>query len=219
MVFAEAGKKVLYLDVDVHHGDGVAYGFYERGDVMTISLHENPRMLFPGTGFAEESGKGEGEGYCVNVPLPVGTYDQAYMKAFRAVVLPLIEVFGPDVIVFELGVDALAGDPLAHLRLTNNVYVEIINYLIGLDKPILMTGGGGYDLDNTVRAWSLAWSIFAGGESGGDSGGIVLDSSGQQGGLRDKAPAVSSQQRVTVMPAVEAVIEEVKWKVFSIHGI
>jgi len=219
MVFAEAGKKVLYLDVDVHHGDGVAYGFYERRDVMTISLHENPRMLFPGTGFAEESGRGEGEGYCVNVPLPVGTYDQAYMKAFRAVALPLIEVFCPDVIVFELGADALAGDPLAHLRLTNNVYVEIINYLIGLDKPILMSGGGGYDLDNTVRAWSLAWSIFAGGESGGDSGGIVLDSSGQQGGLRDKAPSVSGQQRATVMPAVEATIETIKGKVFRIHGI
>ncbi|MHC4748174.1 MAG: arginase family protein [Planctomycetota bacterium] len=65
MIFAEAGKKVLYLDVDVHHGDGVAYAFYERADVMTISLHENPRMLFPGTGFVEEIGRGEGKGYCM----------------------------------------------------------------------------------------------------------------------------------------------------------
>ena len=215
MILAEAGKKVLYLDVDVHHGDGVAYGFYERADVMTISLHENPRMLFPGTGFEDEIGSGDGKGYCVNVPLPAGTYDQAYMKAYKAVAAPLIGAFKPDVIVFELGTDALADDPLAHLCLTNNVYVEIIEHLLSLDKPILATGGGGYNLDNTVRAWSLAWSIFCGGEGGG----IVLDSRGQQGGLRDKTLAVSSQQRATVMPAVEATIEEVKRRVFPIHGL
>jgi acetoin utilization protein AcuC len=141
------------------------------------------------------------------------------MRAFKEAAVPLIGAFGPDVIVFELGADALAGDPLAHLCLTNNVYVEIINYLIGLDKPVLMTGGGGYNLDNTVRAWSLAWSIFAGGEGGVDSGDIVLDSSGQQGGLRDKAPAVSGPQRATVMPGVEAVIKEVKRRVFAVHGL
>ncbi|MHC4759445.1 MAG: arginase family protein, partial [Planctomycetota bacterium] len=79
IVLAEEGKKVLYLDVDVHNGDGVAAGCYDRSDVMTISLHENPRLLFPGTGFEDETGAGEGKGYCVNVPLPVGTYDEAYM--------------------------------------------------------------------------------------------------------------------------------------------
>ena len=100
IVLAEAGKRVLYLDVDIHHGDGVAYAFYDRSDVMTISFHENPRMLFPGTGFEDEIGVGQGKGYCVNVPLPVGTYDQAYMKAFKAIALPLITAFGPDVIVF-----------------------------------------------------------------------------------------------------------------------
>ncbi len=219
MVFAEAEKKVLYLDVDVHHGDGVAYGFYERADVMTISLHENPRMLFPGTGFEDEIGSGEGRGYCVNIPLPAGTYDQAYMKAYKEVAVPLIGAFGPDVIVFELGTDALAGDPLAHLCLTNNVYVEIINHLLSIGKPILAAGGGGYNIKNTVRAWTLAWSIFAGDNSGGDGGGIVLDETGQQGGLRDKVPAVSSQQRAAVIPAVEATLEAVKANVFSIHGL
>ncbi|MHC4657479.1 MAG: arginase family protein, partial [Planctomycetota bacterium] len=107
-ILAEAGKRVLYLDVDVHHGDGVAYAFYDRRDVMTISLHENPKVLFPGTGFENEIGKGEGTGYCVNVPLPVGTYDEAYMKVFDAIARPLIGAFNPDVIVFELGADALA---------------------------------------------------------------------------------------------------------------
>jgi len=168
IVLAEQTKKVLYLDVDVHHGDGVAYAFYDRCDVMTISLHQNPKTLFPGTGFADEIGTGLGEGYCVNVPLPVGTYDQMYMKAFKAIVLPLIGAYDPDVIVFELGADALAGDPLGNLQLTNNVYADVINHLLGFDKPILATGGGGYHVGNTVRAWALAWSLFAGADEGED---------------------------------------------------
>jgi len=202
MILAEAGKRVLYLDVDVHHGDGVAYTFYGRSDVMTISFHENPRALFPGTGFEDEIGSGEGAGYCVNVPLPIGTYDEAYMKAFEAIALPLITAFGPDVFVFELGADALAGDPLAHLYLTNNVYADIINHLLSFSKPILATGGGGYNVDNTVRAWALAWSILCGGQA-----------------ERDRELAVSSQQRSTVTPAIEATIEAVKANVFHFHGI
>jgi len=222
-ILAEAGKRVLYLDVDVHHGDGVAYAFYERCDVMTISLHENPRLLFPGTGFENEIGSGAGKGFCVNVPLPVGTYDEAYMKAFGSVARPLIEAFNPDVIVFELGADALAGDPLAHLYLTNNVYADIINYLLSLDKPILATGGGGYNIDNTVRAWALAWCILCGadGEGSAESGVGTVGSSStkKQGGLRDGPLPVSAQQRDTVTHVIETTIGAVKANVFSLHGL
>ncbi|MHC4575652.1 MAG: arginase family protein, partial [Planctomycetota bacterium] len=209
-------------DVDVHHGDGVAYAFYDRSDVMTISLHENPRMLFPGTGFEDEIGQGEGKGYCVNVPLPIGTYDEVYMKAFEAVAVPLIDAFGADVIVFELGADALAGDPLAHFYLTNNVYVEIIKHLLSLEKPILTTGGGGYNIPNTVRAWALAWSTLCGSADQATSlgvGGVMLENIDWEGGLRDRAIAVSNQQRNAVIPAVEATIESVKAAVFPLHGL
>jgi acetoin utilization protein AcuC len=215
-------KRVLYLDVDVHHGDGVAYAFYGRRDVMTISLHQNPRTLFPGTGFEDEIGSGEGEGYCVNVPLPIGTYDEAYMEAFESLVLPLIGAFKPDVFVFELGADALAGDPLAHLCLTNNVYAEVIGHLLSFDKPILATGGGGYNIDNTVRAWALAWSILCGADSENHEhalGGVMLGSTDWQGGLRDRTLAVSSQQREAVMPAIENTIKIIKAIVFPIHGL
>ena len=220
-ILAEAGKRVLYLDVDVHHGDGVAYGFYDRCDVMTISFHENPRLLFPGTGFEDEIGKGEGKGYCVNVPLPAGTYDEAYMKAFETIAPPLIKAFNPDVIVFELGADALADDPLAHLYLTNNVYVEIINHLLSFNTPILMTGGGGYNVDNTVRAWALAWSVLCGAEGGASPNTGDVGSSGKkrQGGLRDKVLTVGSQQRDAVTPTIDATIEAVKANVFCLHSI
>ncbi|MFZ2148343.1 MAG: acetoin utilization protein AcuC [Sedimentisphaerales bacterium] len=223
IVLAEEGKRVLYLDVDVHHGDGVAYAFYDRRDVMTISFHESPGTLFPGTGFANEIGDGQGKGYCVNVPLPVGTYDEVYLEAFEAIALPLIGAYNPDVIVFELGADALAGDPLAHLYLTNNVYADIIKHLLSFDKPILATGGGGYNINNTVRAWALAWTVLAGADSGSDMnpavGGVMLESTDWQGGLRDRALVVSQSQRKTVVPAVEATIEAVKANVFPIHKL
>jgi len=223
MVLAEQAKRVLYLDVDVHHGDGVAYALYDRSDVMTISFHQNPRTLFPGTGLEDEIGEGEGKGYCVNVPLPVGTYDQAYMKAFEAIAVPLMKAYNPDVIVFELGADALAGDPLANLYLTNNTYAEIIHHLLSFETPILATGGGGYNMENTVRAWALAWSILAGADSHQELshavGGVMLESTEWQGGLYDRALAVTEQQRNAVEPAIEAVTRKIKKNIFPIHGL
>jgi acetoin utilization protein AcuC len=223
IILTEAGKKILYLDVDVHHGDGVQNAFYRRSDVMTISFHESGRTLFPGTGFENEIGEGEGKGYSVNVPLPVGTYDQIYMQAFTTIAVPLIKAYNPDVIVFELGADALAGDPLAHLYITNNTYAEIIEYLLSFNKPILATGGGGYHIGNTVRAWALAWSIFCGADSpqntNAGAGGVMLESTDWQGGLRDRTLVVSAQQRQMVAPQVEATIEAVKSNVFPYHGL
>jgi acetoin utilization protein AcuC len=223
IMLAEAGKRVMYLDVDVHHGDGVAYAFYDRSDVMTISLHQDPRTLFPGTGFVDEIGTGEGKGYCVNVPLPVGTYDEAYIRAFKTIALPLIAAYNPDAMVLQLGADALAGDPLANLCLTNNVYVDVIERVLSFNKPIVATGGGGYNVDNTVRAWVLAWSVLSGAKRSQDGNraldGVMLGGAKWQGQLRDKALPISGQQRNAVMPAVEAVIEAVKAKVFPVHGL
>jgi acetoin utilization protein AcuC len=223
LTLAGAGKRVLYLDVDVHNGDGVAAAFYRRSDVMTISLHENPKTLFPGTGFEDEIGEGEGRGYCVNLPLPVGTFDQAYLHAFTSIVVPLLRVYNPDVIVFELGADTLAGDPLAHLYLTNNTYVDIVRHLLRLNKPILATGGGGYHVENTVRAWALAWSVLSGQdiEHGAEAvvGGVMLQSTDWQGGLRDRELPVTTEQREMVWPALEATIETLQAKVCPLHGL
>jgi acetoin utilization protein AcuC len=221
--FAEKGKRVLYLDIDVHHGDGVQEAFYDRNDVITISFHQSGRTLFPGTGFVDEIGTGKGKGYSVNVPLPVGTYDDVYMKAFTQIVPPLFEKFAPDVIVFELGADTLAGDPLAQLYLTNNTYVEVINQLLKFDTPILMTGGGGYNIDNTVRGWALAWSVLCGGDMSDDMnlgmGGVMMENTDWQGGLRDRKLVPTQQQKTTVAPAVDDVITQVKRKIFPLHGL
>ena len=222
LVLAEAGKRVLYLDVDVHHGDGVQNLFYDRDNVMTLSFHENGKILFPGTGFEDEIGTGPGKGYCVNVPLPIGTYDQAYMKAFNAIAPPLIEAYNPDVIVFELGVDALAGDPLAHLQLTNNAYADIICDLLDFKKPILMTGGGGYNVNNTARAWALAWSVLCGADTENRDatigmGGVMLESTDWHGGLRDRQLSIDTQQCDAITQKIETTIEIIKTMIFPFH--
>lgn len=223
LALTAAGKRVGYLDLDVHHCDGVQEAFYDRSDVLCISLHESGETLFPGTGFIGECGVGKGEGYTVNVPLPVETYDEIYMEAVNRVVYPLLQSYDPDILVVELGADVLAGDPLAHLRLTNNVYPPIIEGLLGLGKPILATGGGGYNVENTVRAWALCWMSLCGEKPEHDMsvgmGGVMLESLEWAGGLRDRLLAVDEHRTMHVPAVVHAAIEAVKEKVFPFHSL
>jgi len=225
MALTDAGKRVLFLDIDVHHTDGVQAAFYDRNDVMTISMHQDGRTLFPGTGYVDEIGTGDGKGYAVNLPMPPGTYDDIYLKAFGAVVIPLIRAYNPDVIVLEAGADTLQGDPLAGLSLTNNVFVDVINNLLAFDKPILATGGGGYNVDNAVRAWALVWTALCGEQMGHDMtagmGGVMLENMDWAGGagLRDRVLVPSKEQKENVDPIVNQIIEQTKQLVFPIHGI
>lgn len=218
------GKRVLFLDIDVHHGDGVQNAFYNQNEVMTISLHETGRALFPGTGFIEEMGEDEGLGYSVNVPLPPDTYDSAYMQCFNEIVVPLLHAFDADIIVLELGADALSGDPLAHLKLTNEVYRKILEYMLRLETPILVTGGGGYHVENTVRAWSLTWSVLAGEHQQAEAinfglGGVMLESTDWSGGFQDRELPVTELQKRSVQPVIDATIQKIKELIFPIHGL
>ena len=219
----EKGKRVLYLDVDAHHCDGVQDAFYATKDVMVISLHESGKTLFPWTGYENEIGKGPGLGFNVNVPLPVGIFDEAYMAVFHKIVLPLIKAYRPDAVVLELGMDALAGDPLVHLGLTNNAYVEMIDELLSFNKPILATGGGGYDVEKTVRGWALAWKTLTGAKDEPDLsfglGGVMLQSEEWSGGLRDRALPVAEKHRRSIVSTIEATINTVKNNVFGYHEI
>jgi acetoin utilization protein AcuC len=220
---AEAGKRVLYLDVDAHHGDGTQAAFYARNDVMTISMHESGKTLFPWGGFEDEVGEGSGRGYNINVSLPAETYDEAFLTAFDRVVVPLAESFSPNALVLELGMDILAGDPLTHLRMTNNVVVEIVERLMKLNCPVLVAGGGGYHVENTVRGWALAWRTFCRENEecdfGMGMGGVMLESTEWAGGLRDRVLPVSGEQRRSVEPELQATLKRVMDNVFSFHGL
>jgi acetoin utilization protein AcuC len=154
------GKRVAYVDVDAHHGDGVEYAFYDSNRVLTVSIHESGQFLFPGTGNLKDTGLTEGEGFSVNLALPPGTGDNEYLDAFEELVPPFIEAFGPDVLVTQLGVDTFSTDPVTHLNLTTYGFERIIKRFRRMNLPWVALGGGGYNLSNVARAWTLAWAIM-----------------------------------------------------------
>jgi len=156
----ERGLRVAYVDVDVHHGDGVQFLHYEDPGVLTVSLHETGRALFPGTGGVDEIGTGPGKGYSVNVPLAPHTEADSYLDAFERVVPYTLQHFQPDVIVAQCGADAHFNDPLADLLLTSQTYETIFRRLLALADEhaqgrLLCTLGGGYRLDTVARVWAL----------------------------------------------------------------
>ena len=157
------GLRVLYVDIDAHHGDLVQAAFYEEPRVLKVSFHESPETLFPfHTGFAHEMGAGAGEGYNVNVPLPAGAGDEAYRVAFEGLVPSLAAAFEPDVVVATLGADALASDPLTHLMLTTEGYCHLVGWLGRLAPKVLALGSGGYLLNSVARALTLAFATLVG---------------------------------------------------------
>lgn len=165
--------RVAYVDIDAHHGDGVMYGFYEDGRVLDIDFHQDGRTLFPGTGFTQETGKGDGQGLKVNVPLPPTAGDSAFLPLFDRIVPPLLREFRPELIVLQTGVDAHAGDPLAHLQYTPRAYDHAISILHGLSHELcggrlLETGGGGYLASNVSRVLARAAGILSGRPFGTD---------------------------------------------------
>src|SRR5262249_30242050 len=146
------GLRVLYVDIDAHHGDGVQAAFYGTDEVLTISTHERGDRLFPGTGFVEEIGEGRGRGYAVNLPLNPYTDDAVYLDAFEAVVPALARAFAPDVVVAQLGIDSHRTDPLTHLALTVDGFAAAVRRILGFTPRLVALGGGGYDLANVARA-------------------------------------------------------------------
>ena len=159
-LLAAGATKVAYVDVDVHHGDGVQAAFYDDPRVLTISLHQDPRTLFPGTGFATEVGVGAGEGTSINVALPPGTGDSGWLRAFAAVVPSAVRAFAPDVLVTQCGCDTHHEDPLANLELSVDGQRAAIAALHELAHEVtrgrwVALGGGGYGIARCVpRTWT-----------------------------------------------------------------
>jgi acetoin utilization protein AcuC len=159
-----AGLRVAYIDIDCHHGDGVQMGHYDSDQVLTISIHESGQWLFPGTGYVQEIGSGDGKGYSVNVPLAPYTQDDEWHATFDEVIPPLVRAFKPDVLFTQLGIDTHFQDPLTHLSLTTqgfNLAVKKLGVLATEIGKWVAVGGGGYDLSAVARSWTLALASMA----------------------------------------------------------
>lgn len=158
-------ERVAYVDVDVHHGDGVERAFWDDPRALTISLHENGDLLFPGSGYPAERGGPRAEGYAVNLALPAGTRDAAWLRAFDSVVPPLVRAFQPDVLVSQQGCDSHAYDPLAHLALsvdaqrTSYVLLHDLAHQVCEGRWVALGGGGYAVIDVVPRAWAHLTAI------------------------------------------------------------
>ena len=150
-------KRVAYVDIDAHHGDGVFYGFESDPDLCFVDLHEDGRYLYPGTGRADERGIGDAEGTKLNIPMSPESNDKAFRQAwFRAE--EFIDQFAPDFIIMQCGADSLQGDPLTHLAYTDESHGYAARQLSRLadkhcSKRLLALGGGGYNAENLASAW------------------------------------------------------------------
>ncbi len=217
------GLRVLYLDIDAHHGDGVQFAFYDEPRVLNISVHESARSLFPwNSGFENELGEGPGYGYNVNVPLAPGTEDKIYRDVFHRIVLPLAGAYRSDICVLAAGVDTMYTDFMTHLSLTNNIYVEVIREIRQQSPKMLMLGAGGYNPLNIARDWTLAWAVLHDVEPEGDY-------FGQMGGraaaaidgtsLRDPYPYVSETKIAEARAEADRVMSYLEKQVFPVHGL
>ena len=150
-------NRLAYVDIDAHHGDGVYYAFEEDPDLAIADIHEDGRYLYPGSGAANEEGKGIARGTKVNIPLPPDSDDSEFFCAWSRVEA-LIEDHKPEFIIFQAGVDSMAGDPLAHLRFSVAAHTHAAKRLVQLANKyakgrLLVYGGGGYNLDNIASGW------------------------------------------------------------------
>jgi acetoin utilization protein AcuC len=211
--------RILYLDLDAHHGDGVQTAFYRTNKVLTISLHESGTYLFPGTGEPHEVGEGDGKGYSVNVPLAPQTDDEVYIWAFEEIVPPLVESFDPEFCVVQFGVDTHLLDPLAHLALTTRGYRRIARRLVELisGRKWILLGGGGYNPKVVCRAWTIILGTILGTELADD----VPEPFRSRYGVfvLEDPPEVRQPSGRWARDFAERSVESVKKLVFPIHGI
>ncbi len=155
--------RVLYLDIDAHHGDGVQEAFYRTDQVLTFSIHQYSPGFFPGTGGVEEVGEGEGRGFSINLPLPPHTEDETYWWVYSELFPFVLERFSPDLLFVQFGADGHRDDPLASLYLSTYLYERVIREIVERwSGPLVIVGGGGYDMVNVARIWTIVWGVMNG---------------------------------------------------------
>ncbi|XP_064984099.1 histone deacetylase 1 isoform X1 [Musa acuminata AAA Group] len=161
LTLLEHHDRVLYVDIDIHHGDGVEEAFYTTDRVMTVSFHKFGDY-FPGTGDIRDIGYGKGKYYALNVPLDDGIDDESYHYLFKPIMAKVMEVFRPDAVVLQCGADSLSGDRLGCFNLSVRGHGECVRYMRSFNVPLMLLGGGGYTIRNVARCWCYETGVALG---------------------------------------------------------
>ncbi|MCB8932313.1 MAG: hypothetical protein M9921_08615 [Fimbriimonadaceae bacterium] len=207
-VLRERFSRVAYIDIDVHHGDGVQFLFEEDPQVLTCSIHESPASLFPGTGRADDVGPA---GTAVNVPLAAGTTGDVWLWAFEHGILEPITRFEPEAVVLQMGTDAHVDDPLGHLRVSAQEWLRAVVLVRELGLPIAALGGGGYNLDNVPRMWGAACVALAGGVVPDTLPEDLAETWGIAGTFDTELPEPRNRGREEAEAAVEVLCRTLSW--------
>jgi acetoin utilization protein AcuC len=204
-------KRIAILDVDGHHGDGTQLMLY-REPILKIDFHRYGEFFYPGTGNVDEIGDDGGRGYSVNIPLPFGTTDRAFLYAFNEVALPLLRSYKPEVIIQQFGVDGHVGDPLVGLALTTRAYETIASTIHKIshelsDGRLIILGGGGYDPPSVARCWAVMFMA-------------VSEAVPQDREMYSKIfDSHEPEESPLTFESVKATVKRIKELVFPIHGI
>ena len=211
--------KIMYLDIDAHHGDGVQSIFYDDPKVLTVSIHQDGQTLFPGTGALDEIGEKDGKNYSINMPLHPGTYDEPYIDMFRNLIPKIMDAFKPELIVTQLGVDTHYHDPLTMLGLTTTGHEKIYNLIHEYahkycEGKWLGLGGGGYLMTVVPRSWTMALGVMLEEEVSNTipndwidfCDGLKLEDEETPYEMRDRNPRL--EERLLKDPMFQARIEE-----------
>ncbi|GJJ11836.1 transcriptional activator that enhancespseudohyphal growth [Clathrus columnatus] len=154
--------RVLYIDIDIHHGDGVELAFWQSNRVMTVSFHKYNGDFFPGTGRLNDNGNGIGKHFCLNIPLEDGIDDESYLRMFKTIIDDTVNTFKPTSIVLQCGADSLGCDRLGAFNLSIAAHGECVDFVKKFRLPLLILGGGGYTIHNVSRCWAYETSILVG---------------------------------------------------------
>jgi acetoin utilization protein AcuC len=213
------GLKVAYIDIDAHHGDGVQDAFYESDRVMTVSLHESGRYLFPGTGDVSEIGVEAGTGYAVNIPFSPFTDDETYLWAFDQVVPALVDRFRPDILVTQLGTDSHYLDPMTQLGLTTEGYSELVRRMRSMAPMWVALGGGGYEMSVVVRCWTLAYGLMLSRDWPDEVPADYQELYGLKRLRDNEGPQLSAYRRDRAVGFAKESVRRVHELIFPLHGL
>ncbi|EIN07947.1 hypothetical protein PUNSTDRAFT_135464 [Punctularia strigosozonata HHB-11173 SS5] len=210
--------RVLYIDIDIHHGDGVELAFYHTNRVMTLSFHKYNGDFFPATGKLDDNGAELGKYFALNVPLSDGITDEMYLEIFKTVVDDTVTAFRPSVIVLQCGADSLGCDRLGAFNLSIAAHGECVNFVRKYNVPLLVLGGGGYNIKNVSRCWTYETSVLVGAEIPDELPRTVYDSFFRDSQWKLHPPLTGRVDNMNTPQSLQKIIISIRNKLRYIQG-